>query len=100
MKSKFNIDVEKVIYTAKKLDIVTHPLRQQIILMLAEEGEKNVTQIYTRMNIVQNEMSTHLLLMKDYGILKKVRRGKMSIYSVDKDLISKIIKLTDELVKM
>jgi DNA-binding transcriptional ArsR family regulator len=99
MKSSLKDDVSKVKYVAKKFNIITHPTRVQIIELLLEKEKLNVTQIYEKLKLIQAETSLHLGLMKDYGILNKVREGKMSIYSVNKDALETILKISDELSK-
>jgi predicted transcriptional regulator len=99
MKSTLNSEVSKIKYTAKKLNIITHPTRVKIIELILENDKQNVTQIYRKLNLIQAETSLHLGLMKEFGILKKVRDGKMSIYSVNKDVLESIYKFSDEMSK-
>jgi ArsR family transcriptional regulator len=93
------LDVDRIERTARKFRIICHPERTRMILMLEEHKEMNVTEIYEKMEMNQPEASHHLTLMLDYGILTKVRRGKMSIYSVNHDVIEKILKYTELLAR-
>ena len=99
MKSSMKLDVQKVEFAAKKIRTITHPARVQIIKLLEENEKLNVTQIYEKLNILQAETSHHLALLREYGILKKVRSGKMSIYSLNRDLLDRIIRISEELSK-
>jgi DNA-binding transcriptional ArsR family regulator len=94
-----NLDIEKLVRTARQFRVVCHPDRQRIINLLSDKTEMNVTDIYEKLDMKQAESSHHLTLMLDYYILKKVRRGKMSIYSLNKDLLAKIIEHSDQLSK-
>jgi DNA-binding transcriptional ArsR family regulator len=97
MQTSLKNDVQKIKFAAKKLSVITHPTRVQIIELILENGELNVTQIYQQLKLIQAETSLHLGLLKEFGILKKVRRGKMSIYSVDEDVLKYILKISNEL---
>ncbi|MEI6851458.1 MAG: metalloregulator ArsR/SmtB family transcription factor [Bacteroidota bacterium] len=93
------LDVQKVEFAAKKIRTITHPARVQIIKLLEENEKLNVTQIYEKLNILQAETSHHLALLREYGILKKVRQGKMSIYSLNTETLENIIKISEDLSK-
>ena len=94
---KINIDDYKIRRAARQMKIAIHPERLNIIEMLTEKDEMNVTEIYRKLNLKQPETSYHLTLMLEYNILKKIRRGKMSIYSLNTKLIEKIILYSDQL---
>ena len=66
-----------------------------IINLLLENEKLNVTQIYEKIDLGQVEASMHLLLMLKFGILNKVRMGKMSIYSVNMEGLDTIISVVD-----
>ncbi len=100
MKTTIEMDIQKIKYTAKKLKIATHPIRVEIIESILENKEMNVTQIYQKLNLNQPETSLHLGLMRQFGILNKVRRGKMSIYTVNEDDLNYILKISNELSKI
>jgi DNA-binding transcriptional ArsR family regulator len=91
--------VQKVEFAAKKIRTVTHPARVKIIKLLEENEKLNVTQIYEKLNVLQAETSHHLALLREFGILKKVRVGKMSIYSLNKETLENIINISEELSK-
>ena len=99
MKSNLKLDVQKIEFAAKKIRTITHPARVQIIKLLEENEKLNVTQIYEKLNILQAETSHHLALLREYGILKKVRQGKMSIYSLNKETLENIINISEDLSK-
>ncbi|MEI6852163.1 MAG: metalloregulator ArsR/SmtB family transcription factor [Bacteroidota bacterium] len=99
MQTNLKEEVLKVKFAAKKLNVMTHPVRVKIIELLLENQKLNVTQIYEKLGLIQAETSLHLGLLKDYGILNKVREGKMSIYSVNTDGLQYILKIANDLQK-
>lgn len=89
-------EAQRIKFVAKKMNIVIHPARMQIIQLLLEHGTLNVTQIYGKLNFIQAETSLHLGLMREYGILIKVRNGKASEYSVNTEALQRILKFANE----
>ena len=99
MKSSLKLDVISVEFAAKKIRSITHPIRVQIIKLLEENEKLSVTQIYEKLKILQSETSIHLAILREFGIVKKVRQGKMSIYSLNKETLENIIKISEDLSK-
>jgi DNA-binding transcriptional ArsR family regulator len=99
MTTNRNFNVGKVERTARKFSVTTHPDRYRILQLLEEKKELNVTQIYQALGLKQAETSHHTTMMLEHDIVKKVRRGKESIYSVNTEVIEKIIEYTEVLVK-
>lgn len=96
MQTNLTKDVSKVKYAARKLSIITHPTRVQIIELLLEQQKLNVTHIYEKLDLTQVETSLHLVLMREYGIVKRVRQGKMNFYSVDTDTLDDLLLFANE----
>jgi DNA-binding transcriptional ArsR family regulator len=96
MKTTQKLDPVKIQFAASKIRIITHPVRIEIIKMLEEHEKLNVTQIYEKLNMKQAETSDHLGRLRKFGILKKVRVGKMSIYSLNTDVLEKIVEASSE----
>lgn len=99
MKSKLNLDIDKIEFTAKRFRVIVHPARIQIIKLLLEYESLNVTQILTKLNMNQAETSIHLTIFKKYGIAKSVKQGKMRIYSLNTKLLEDIVKISEDLSK-
>jgi DNA-binding transcriptional ArsR family regulator len=93
------MDTKKIERVARQFRVTSHPERSRIIQILDENGKLNVTQIYGKMKMKQAEASHHLTLLLKYDILKKVRQGKMSIYSLNMPVLEKIIKYSEDLSK-
>lgn len=99
MKLSDKLNVEKSTFASKRMRVVTLPVRTEIIRLLDENNSLNVTQIYKHINLPQAEASNHLILMRNYGILNKVRKGKENHYSLNRKGIEDIIKYSEELTK-
>lgn len=96
-KTGININVDKIILAAKKIHSISHHTRVKIISMLSETDSMNVGEITQRLNMGQPETSGHLILLKNLGILKKKRSGKMSLYSINYDMVNEIIRISNDL---
>jgi predicted transcriptional regulator len=95
MKITDKMDIAKVKFAAKKLRILSHYDRYEIIQLIIQQPGLNVTQIQNRIGLPQADTSGHLLLMKKFGILNSTRQGKSKIYSVNEkvfDHIEKVVK--------
>lgn len=53
------------------------------ILFLLEEGPQNVTAIARELKVEMVNVSHHLGILKDAGIIKSTRDGRMIIYELD-----------------
>jgi len=75
---KFSEDSEK---TANFLKALAHPIRLEIIRCL-QEGPKCVFEIEEHVGTTQSNISQHLAVMKNKGILQASRDGNQIRYSV------------------
>jgi ArsR family transcriptional regulator len=73
-------------------------MRVNVIELLLQGKGLSVTEIYEKLNILQAEASHHLALLKDYGVIFKVREGKKSIYSVNADNLYKTLDMVESLI--
>ncbi len=87
-----NLDQKKITSVASKFRAISHPTRIAIIYLLEIEKELNVTQIYTKLNLVQAVASHHLSILKNKGIVNARRDGKNTLYSLKPNLI---VQITD-----
>lgn len=76
-----------------------HALRKQLIELLIEEGELNVTQIYTHKRfrdrasgryLEQSQVSANLAILKSANLVKDRREGKNIYYTVNKPALEQI----------
>ena len=69
------------------LRALNHKLRQQIIKLIHENGEVNVTDIYLGLNLEQTVVSQHLSILRKAGFVNTRREGKQVFYTVNYDKI-------------
>ncbi len=79
------------------LRAVNHKLRQQIISLLEENKQMTVTDIYVKLRLEQSVASQHLAILRRAGVVATDRQGKFIYYSLDKDRLSQISRLVEEL---
>jgi DNA-binding transcriptional ArsR family regulator len=80
------------------LRAVNHKLRQRIIDLLEEGGKMTVTDIYIRLRLEQSVASQHLAILRRAAVVRTERNGKFIYYSIDKERLSQISRLVDELI--
>ena len=88
IKNISSLDLDRIAHILKT---VAHPVRLQIIGMLAKKSNLTVTDIYEQIGIEQSLASHHLVKMKENGILECRRDGKTMLYSLTDKKITKII---------
>jgi|WetSurMetagenome_2_1015567.scaffolds.fasta_scaffold1291888_1 predicted transcriptional regulator len=91
------IDLKKICFTAKKIQVLAHADRVEIINLIILNQSMTGTQIQTRLNLRQADTSQHLLLMHKFGFLKREQKGQKVFYSVDEEAVEKIIKISEDL---
>ena len=79
------------------LRAVNHKLRQRIIDLLEENDSMTVTDIYIKLRLEQSVASQHLAILRRAGVVDTRREGKFIHYSLDKDRLSQISRLVEEL---
>lgn len=69
------------------------------ILNLLRDGELTVTEIQAKMDISKTNLSQHLTMMKDRGILKSRREGQHIYYSVVNEKVIQAYDLMSEVLR-
>ena len=80
------------------LRAVNHDMRKSMLELLSKNHKMTVTEIYVNLRLEQSVASQHLAILRNAGVLKTERDGKYIYYSVNQKQISKISRLTEELV--
>jgi ArsR family transcriptional regulator, nickel/cobalt-responsive transcriptional repressor len=78
-------DLEAIELVAKRLAAIGEPTRIRIIDLLVS-GTKSVSEIATLLRIEIVNVSHHLGVMKNSGIVKEKKRGRFVDYSLHPDL--------------
>ncbi|MEL6987651.1 MAG: metalloregulator ArsR/SmtB family transcription factor [Bacteroidota bacterium] len=79
------------------LRAVNHKLRQRIIDLLEDNDTMTVTDIYIKLRLEQSVASQHLAILRRAGVVATERQGKFIYYSLDRDRLSQISRLVEEL---
>lgn len=77
---------------ADVLNVLAHPLRLRLILLLDELGTAHVSQLIARVKAEQSLVSHHLIKMKTKGVVTTQRQGKQIVYSLVDASIAQLIK--------
>lgn len=92
-------DLEMLEQKAEILRAIAHPVRLCILRGLVRQGNSNVGNMQTCLDIPQATISQHLAKMKAVGIIKGKRKGTQIVYTLTKVAdIDKLVKsfLMDE----
>jgi len=79
------------------LRAVNHKLRQKIIDLLETNDTMTVTDIYIKLRLEQSVASQHLAILRRAGVVITERQGKFIYYSLDRDRLSQIAVLVEDL---
>ncbi len=85
------ISAEMIQQAAEVLKTIGHPVRLEILELLDESGEQNVTAIYEALGLDQPIVSQHLGLMRDKGIVASRRDGVNVFYRVHDEKATRVL---------
>ena len=88
---KAHIDIEKLEKAASKLRAMAHPMRIAIVDLLTANKRLTVTETYNKLSIEQATASHHLNILKNKGLLESKRDGKMILYSLKNDALTRLV---------
>ena len=97
-KGEIKLDYNTLRKAVLVLRSVNHKLRQSMIKLLEENEEMTVTELYVKLRLEQPVASQHLAILRRAGVVGTRREGKFIYYALNKDRISEIASLIDELV--
>ena len=81
---------------ARALKAMAHPLRLKI-LCLVNNQELSVLEIVEAVGTTQSNVSQHLAVLRDHGILKSRKEANKVFYRVEDPRVLKMIALTREI---
>lgn len=79
---------------SRSLKAISHPLRLQILCVLGK-GEMSVQNILNTVGTTQSNVSQHLCLLKDKGIVASRKDANRVYYSLENETVKKILGTTD-----
>ncbi|MEZ4912349.1 MAG: metalloregulator ArsR/SmtB family transcription factor [Saprospiraceae bacterium] len=95
MQTKY--DIEFLEDATEKLKALAHPIRFVMVELLSKSSSLSVTEIHESLDIEQAVASHHLRILKNQDIVKVVRDGKNSNYSIAQpeylDLVQSLIHI-------
>ncbi|MCK5030457.1 MAG: helix-turn-helix transcriptional regulator [Thermoplasmatales archaeon] len=91
--------MDKRIYImhAEMCKVFTSPVRLEILDIL-RDGEKSVNELVQLTGFNQSNISHHLQIMKDKGILRVEKKGNYVFYSIANPKVSKAFGMMKEIV--
>lgn len=95
---RYPIDYYNIRKAVLLLRAINHKLRLRIISLIDENEEITVTELYLKLTIEQSIVSQHLAILRRAGIVRTKREGKRIYYTVNKEKIASIERLSKELV--
>ena len=57
--------------------------RRALLLRLATEGERNVSELLEPLSISQPAVSKHLRILREAGLVTSRKRGRLRLYAID-----------------
>ena len=86
-------DLNNIIQSAAILKAIGHPIRVQIIIALSKKSSMTVTDLSAELRIDQPVMSLHLAILRKKNIIKAIKKGKKSEYSISNISIQQVINI-------
>ncbi len=84
---------------ARRLRVLGQPLRIRLVDLLELRGETTVQALADELGATQQNMSKHLGLLRQAGILARRREGRVVWYTlVDEDAFALVVRVGDETV--
>lgn len=96
-KEEIQLDYAELRKAVLVLRAINHKLRQRIVDLLEENEKMTVTDIYIKLRLEQSVASQHLAILRRAGVVATERQGKFIFYGLDKDRLSQISKLVEDL---
>lgn len=86
-------EIEKIVNMFKALACET---RLKIVMGLLEKKECNVNLMAEKLGLAQSNVSQHLTILKNAGIIEGYRKGTQVCYKVTSDLVTSLINCLEE----
>lgn len=86
------MSIEAVSLVAARFKVLAEPLRLQILQYL-ENGESSVNGITTAVNSTQPNVSKHLRILQDEGLVAKRQEGNTVYYKIADDSVFELCKV-------
>jgi ArsR family transcriptional regulator, arsenate/arsenite/antimonite-responsive transcriptional repressor len=81
---------ESIDESAALLAVVADPIRLEVVQRLVEEGTRCVCDLQTDPPIPGNQLSYHLRVLRDSGLVSATRRGRWVDYTLAEDALERL----------
>ncbi|HHJ38324.1 MAG: ArsR family transcriptional regulator [Methylothermaceae bacteria B42] len=88
-------DEADIIHAAKCLKAMSHPLRLKILCTLGD-GAASVQEIVDKVGTTQSNVSQHLAILRDKGLLSFDKQANRVYYQIDDQRTIKLIDMIRE----
>jgi DNA-binding transcriptional ArsR family regulator len=69
---------------------IADPTRRSMLLRLAKEGEKNVSELLAPFSMSQPAVSKHLRILREAGLVRSRKEGRMRLYEIDAGMLKQV----------
>jgi len=87
------LEGSNILEASRSLKAISHPLRLKILCVLGK-GEMSVQDILNTVGTTQSNVSQHLCLLKDKGIVAARKDANRVYYSLKNETVKKILGAT------
>ena len=80
-------------FAPQKADVywaIADPTRRALLLRLADEGERNVTELLKPFSISQPAVSKHLRILRAVGLVRSRREGRLRLYEIEANRLRQV----------
>ena len=91
-KKKKNLSPQNIQAVSDQFKVLSDPMRLQILHAL-QEGEKSVTQIVGQLETSQPNISKHLKILQNAGILARRQEGNFVYYDISDESVFRLCEL-------
>ncbi len=85
--------MESITHRAELIKAIGNPVRFCILGKLCKEGELNVTSMIDCVGASQSVISQHISKLKALGIVSLRKDGSNSYYSINDEMVRKIVEI-------
>lgn len=82
---------------ASILKALAHPTRIKIVEML-REGEKCVCEMLSLLQLEQPNISQHLTILRNHGVVQTEKRGLFIFYQLKNKKLGEILEILEEII--
>ncbi len=69
---------------------IADPTRRALLLRLADEGERNVTELLKPFSISQPAVSKHLRILREAGLVRSRKEGRLRLYEIEANRLRQV----------